>query len=213
MAQVPAEPVELMNNESSDPSKSGEKNDAPIAATFSSNSCSTHSVLDAQLEALALGKDMAALSYNCEISRYFEGAERAERDTLESNFTAYKSKGGPGSLPGTGSSVASASDHSEVSGSDFESDSGIENSHAENQSPELGVTLLSKKQTRGKGVGPYIEVMPHDDLAVTATGGAGDNQLEEGSSDIRIDSFIQCLDNKVKMGWGGGEGGRGHYPP
>lgn len=154
----------------------------------------THSVLDAQLEALALGHlDLESLIRNTD----------AHGGTLEAYFSPFK-RTGPGSLlgTGTGSSIASASDH-EVSSSDIESDSGIENSHAEIHSPEMGVALSKPMK---KGVEPYLEVMPHDDLAVVAAGDANQSDAGEKTSsscddvrscDIRIDSFIECLDEKA----------------
>lgn len=152
---------------------------------------SLHSVLDAQLEALALGQESVA-------SLILSSKElgRLENDGPElQDFTMFKK--GPNSLLGTGSSIASASDH-EVSGSDFESDSGIENCHMEGPSPEVGVGLSSKP--RKMRVEPYVNVMPHDDLAVTAavTRTSREDQSDSGETcDVRIDSFIQCLDHKV----------------
>lgn len=150
-----------------------------------------HSVLDSQLEALALGQ--ASLS-TLESENGGPGLV-----TFVEDLPMFKRKG-PNSLLGTGSSIASASDH-EVSSSDFESDSGIENSHAEIPSPEiLGVGSVKERK---KDMEPYLSVLPHDDLAVTAAaaaaGGSEDNQSDEGvkSCDLRIDSYIQCLDEKV----------------
>ena len=148
----------------------------------------THSVLDAQLEALALGKDFASLGFyglpdELQVDRLCYSC-----DAEETKYCMYKSKG-PSSLLGTGSSVASASDHSEVSGSDFESDSGIENSHAENhQSPDVGVALLKPKKK--KGVKSSIKAMPHDDQAVLGDeGDSGQSNGGEGLCEVRIDSF------------------------
>jgi len=150
-----------------------------------------HSILDVQLEQLSLEQDqVASLILGSKGSELENGSEL-------SDFPMFKK--GPNSLLGTGSSIASASDH-EVSGSDFESDSGIENSHVEGPSPEVGVSLSSKP--RKKGVEAYINVLPHDDLALTAGVEASkccESQSELGEkSDIRINSFIQCLDHKVR---------------
>ena len=103
---------------------------------------------------------------------------------------------GPNSLLGTGSSIAS-SDH-EVSSSDFESDSGIETSHPEIPSPDVGVTM---SKSFPKGVGPYDAMLLHDDLAVSNITADGVNQSTsiEKSCDVRIDSFIQCLDEKASL--------------
>lgn len=151
----------------------------------------THSVLDAQLEALSLGhNDLASLLL---------ATKSAE--ALDASLAFFKRKG-PNSLPGTGSSTASASDH-EVSSSDFESDSGIENSHAEVHSPEMNVGSSKKHGSSGargsrRGVEPYLDVMPHDDLAVvTATSDTDQSDVGEKSCDSRIESYIQCLDDKV----------------
>lgn len=150
--------------------------DSPLATHL-------HSVLDAQLEALALGhNDLASLLLS---SKSVEGLDPA--------FFKHK---GPNSLLGTGSSVASASDH-EVSSSDFESDSGIENSHTEVHSPEMSVGAAKQQEGAKKGVGPYLDVMPHDDLAVTAASDTYQSDVGEKSCDKRIESFIQCLDEKV----------------
>ena len=149
----------------------------------------THSVLDAQLEALALGhNDLASLLL----------ATRSA-EALDADLAFFKRKG-PNSLPGTGSSTASASDH-EVSSSDFESDSGVENSHTEVHSPEMSMGMSKKQGPSGatkKGVEPYLDVMPHDDLAVV-TASASDTDQSEKSCDSRIESFIQCLDDKVRV--------------
>lgn len=154
-----------------------------------------HSVLDAQLEALALGKDLFS-------SNTLYGGSLGRGEEAGSDLHLH-SKSGPHSLlGGTGSSIASASsDHSEVSSSDFESDSGIENCNTDNTSPEVNMALLpggggSKK---GKGVEPYIEVLPHDDLAVVASPSEADQSDSTGDScDRRIDTFIKCLDDKVQ---------------
>ena len=177
--------------------------DFPPNLNQGSHPTTTHSVLDAQLEALALGHlDLESLIRNS------KSTPDANGGTLEAYFSPFK-KAGPGSLlgTGTGSSIASASDH-EVSSSDIESDSGIENSHAEIHSPEVGVALSKPMK---KGVEPYLAVMPHDDLAVVAAAGDA-NQSDAGSDDktvscdescdgtscdIRIDSFIECLDEKA----------------
>lgn len=150
----------------------------------------TQSVLDAQLEALDLrGVQEGWASLLC---------LNSESAFADSDFSMPFKRKGPNSIPGTGSSIASASDH-EVSSSDFESDSGIENSHAEVHSPELMSVLKSLGARSKKGVEPYLEVMPHDDLA--SCSGALD-QSDAGSmscdtSDTRIESFIRCLDEKV----------------
>lgn len=162
----------------------------PFHVVAEGSPLATHSVLDAQLEALALGHDdLASLLLS---SKSVEG--------LESEFFSFFKRKGPNSLPGTGSSVASASDH-EVSSSDFESDSGIENSHTEVHSPDMNVGLTKQQDGTKKGVEPYLDVMPHDDLAVvTAASEPGEpNQSDAGekSCDRRIESIIKCLDDKV----------------
>ena len=173
------------------PEGTKEADEAPLPPSISPASypqaTTTHSVLDAQLEALALGQkgDLASLllSGSCSTEGGF---------SLDTDYSLFKRKG-PNSIPGTGSSIASASDH-EVSSSDFESDSGIENSHAEVNSPEM--TGLPKTN---------LDALPHDDLAVVAARDVDQLDAGEKSCDKRIDSFIQCLDDKVginrKPGW------------
>lgn len=185
MAQVSGQPDK--EETCRDTNASDDKTPTP----FPQASHTTQSVLDAHLEALALGhSDLASLLLS---SKSAEGAPNLGF-MLEADLSLFKRKG-PNSLLGTGSSVASASDH-EVSSSDFESDSGIENSHAEVHSPEMsaGCTKLGAK----KEADPFLEVMPHDDLAMRGAAGAT-NQSDAGekSCDMRIESFIQCLDNKV----------------
>lgn len=108
-------------------------------------------------------------------------------------------KKGPISLLGTGSSVASASNHSEVS--DFESDSGVETSNVTTVSPEVGVlSPLTLSPNKKKGQKNQADVLPHDDLAVAGGRAEGEPSQEfpGGSlSEVRIDSFINCLDDKV----------------
>ena len=109
-------------------------------------------------------------------------------------------KKGPSSLLGTGSSVTSASDHSEVS--DFESDSGIETSNAATTSPEVGVVSplsLSPTKKKKKGLKDLANILPHDDLPVTVGKALDEPPNLPGLSDIRIDSFINCLDDKVRV--------------
>jgi hypothetical protein len=182
MAQVPD------HSEKDGEAKTASVKDFPPCSTVPSpfaQGSNTHSVLDAQLEALSLGNDLASLLLS---SKTVEG--------LEVEVPFFKRKG-PNSLPGTGSSIASASDH-EVSSSDFESDSGIENSHTEVHSPEMSVGLSKQQQGQKKGVEPYLDVMPHDDLAVVTAASASDTDQSEKSCDRRIESFIQCLDDKVR---------------
>lgn len=151
------------------------------------------SVLDAQLEALALGSGLGLV----ELASLSPKESEFSEDLTD--FSMFKK--GPNSLIGTGSSIASASDH-EVSSSDFESDSGIENCHVELPSPEAGKSPL---KSRKKGVEHYIQVMPHDDLAVTASVGdqseAAELSRDQSETSDRIDSFIKCLDHKVSINW------------
>lgn len=170
----------------------------------------SQSVLDAQLEALALGGTgvghvLASLVHTATKSKSGSVVETVSSSYLEldtEDLLMFHPRKGPNSLLGTGSSVAS-SDH-EVSSSDFESDSGIETSHPDVPSPDVGVALPKPLQ---KGVGPYIDVMPHDDLAITSSTtittsttiveGIIQSDSTEKSSDVRIDSFIECLDEKA----------------
>lgn len=178
MAQISEQPIEE-GTCGDNTNATDDKNFQPFLPQASPHT--THSVLDAQLEALALGhNDLASLLLS-------------SKDGAGLDFSMFKRKG-PNSLLGTGSSIASASDH-EVSSSDFESDSGIENSHAEVHSPEMSAGLAKPK----KGAEPFLEVMPHDDLAVRAAAAGVTNQSDAGekSCDLRIESFIQCLDAKV----------------
>lgn len=183
MAQISEQPIEegtCGDNTNATDDKNFQPS-APFRFPQASPHTTTHSVLDAQLEALALGhNDLASLLLS-------------SKDDAGLDFSLFKRKG-PNSLLGTGSSIASASDH-EVSSSDFESDSGIENSHAEVHSPEMSAGLAKPK----KGAEPFLEVMPHDDLAVRAAAAGVTNQSDAGekSCDLRIESFIQCLDAKV----------------
>ena len=163
----------------------------------------SHSVLDAQLEALALGGQDSIASLLLSAKGKI-GGENSLLELDTEDFLMFHPRKGPNSLLGTGSSIAS-SDH-EVSSSDFESDSGIETSHPEIPSPEVGV-VLSKPLQKGIGMGPYVDVMPHDDLAIaTTTNTTSSSEMVsqsdsgEKSCEIRIDSFIQCLDEKASVG-------------
>lgn len=177
-----------------------------------------HSVLDAQLNALALGESTTT-THEVSLDKQTESSMTLERVGLEGiienfsvemvdqNFAVFKSKG-PNSLLGTGSSIASASDHSEVS--DFESDSGIETSHVEAVSPKVGGTTSLKKR---KGVklssGQPMADLPGStsvDAAIEngASGRDGESDQsdyveEQVSCDIRIDSLIRCMDHKVSV--------------
>lgn len=156
------------------------------------------SVLDAQLEVLALQQqhDSSASTLQSALG----SNEPSQNSLLEldtEDILMFQPRKGPNSLLGTGSSIAS-SDH-EVSSSDFESDSGIETSHPEIPSPDVGVVLSKPAK---KGVGTYVDVMPHDDLAVvsaTSSRVADQSNAVEKSCDVRIDSFIQCLDEKASI--------------
>ena len=180
-----------------------------------------HSVLDAQLEALSLGQDGLASTLlaqkGTELELLEEGGKNVGESllalSLHSEFTMFKMKKGPNSLIGTGSSIASASDH-EVSSSDFESDSGIENFHTELPSPEAG----AKGPGERKKGGEHFPQSHSDDSNVTqvCVMTADQSEAGEGSCDqspeeeecpvtrsldtLRIDSFIKCLDERVSIG-------------
>ena len=165
-----------------------------------------HSVLDAQLEALTLGVGAGSFVFN--LSKDTENSTTLEPGAMENLsldvgdqiFAVFKSKG-PNSLLGTGSSTASASDHSEVS--DFESDSGIESSHIEVLSLKTGASTSILKKKKG------VKLQPKDPLVSGVT--KGDCNVEEKQADqcghseelmscnIRIDSLIRCLDHKVSV--------------
>lgn len=204
---------------------------APVAAGGGNNGMvvvpGAHSVLDAQLEALSLGREFSSSSTTTTsltvvdsqelMLQLHEDAslsplspkelENGSVSVLDPDFSMFKIKKGPNSVLGTGSSIASASDH-EVSSSDFESDSGIENSHAEVPSPEVGgaSSLSLATKPRKRGVEHYLKTLPHDDLAVMTNGDGGvvgvatadqSDSGEQSCDTIRIDSFIKCLDDKV----------------
>ncbi len=187
----------------------------PLPATQSSQyfaSSVLHSVLDAQLEALALGgQNSIALKLLNPRGNLEEPYDSLLELNTEDLLMFHPRKGN--SLPGTGSSIAS-SDH-EVSSSDFESDSGIETSHTEVPSPDVGMALTKPLR---KGTGPCIDIMPHDDLAITASTSTSrvmnQSNSAEKSCDIRIDSYIQCLDEKasVWLFWGATSDGSS-FPP
>ncbi len=178
---------------------------------------STHGVLTNSspwtlpFEKLTLSCEHTSQDTDCFIENNEEGESPDIIDTSNTetdlNIFKIKTSGGPHSILGTGSSIASASDHSEVSGSDFESDSGIESSHIENtENTSPDITMAISSTSSSKRVEPFVDVMPHDDLAVTvgmtetttAMGGAGEiDQSDQPGEDGRIDSFIQCLDQKV----------------
>jgi len=96
----------------------------------------------------------------------------------------------PCSLPGTGSSVASASDHSEVS--DLESDSGIENSHANTASPEISQVSPLTQSSDEKGVckGHHGVVCGSEESCREHPG-----KLKE----VSMAWIISCLDDKVSV--------------
>ena len=174
-------------------------------------SMKVHSVLDAQLEALALGEGAATgLKVNSdEQTKTSMTLERVDLDAIienlsaemvDQNFSGFKSKG-PSSVLGTGSSIASASDHSEVS--DFESDSGIETSHMESMSPKVCV-ISSLKKKKGMKLSSAIQPKANPDSFKPIVSTDSDGQLEQTdrdeeqvSCDSRIDSLIRCLDHKV----------------
>ena len=171
------------------------------------------SVLDNELDALSIVKNAPTTPETPkETKMSFERVDMDENVLVvmgDQSFSVAKSKG-PSSLLGTWSSIVSASDHSEVS--DFESDSGIDNSHARTTSPEMGVTMSAKNKKR-KGLKTFPGVLPRNNLvAANGAGGNGSgcsyNQTdcfqsncvgEQRSCDFRIDSYISCLDNKVSI--------------
>ncbi len=110
-------------------------------------------------------------------------------EELNESLLVVPRKKGPSSLLGTGSSLASASDHSEFS--DLESDSGIETSRVAAASPEVDHPSLhfrlSPKQRKKKKSKSQVLGDEPTDL------GQG-----ESASEVRIDSFISCLDDKVR---------------
>jgi len=129
-------------------------------------------------------------------------------------ITVTKTKG-PNSIPGTGSSIASASDFSEAS--DFESDSGIENSNVDVVKPKLSTLSLTFKKKKGvktgggEGLGSCVKgsQSPEDngpsgiDSPSLESGCNSSNGLSDATQspvpggEGRIAQLIQCIDHKV----------------
>lgn len=181
----------------------------------------SHSVLDAQLKALCAG-EVAAPPDPEEANWDHRGRDSPrtlEPEDLEEiienlsmgmgeQISVVKTKG-PNSIPGTGSSIASASDYSEVS--DFESDSGIETSNAD--VVKLKVSTVSSLRKK-KGVKASVDGRSSksdqspDGVEVTqvscpAVDGPEDttqstSSTEGLSTEGRIDTLIRCMDHKVR---------------
>ena len=121
---------------------------------------------------------------------------------------------GPNSIPGTGSSIASASDFSEAS--DFESDSGIENSNVDVVKPKLSEVSLTFKKKKGvkaggseglgssqKGCQSPVNNGPGEVDSPTLESGSNSSNSPSGAAQSpepegRIDQLIQCIDHKVR---------------
>ncbi len=187
---------------------------APV--TSSGEASESHSVLDAQLKVLSESGEAATLPESVKTWESKEkGSPRAlvdeQIEEIIENFSlgigeqiaVAKSKG-PNSIPGTGSSIASASDYSEVS--DLESDSGIENSNPDVARPKLNPVMATFKKKKGVKAGSGSGKGGSSECEGVSTPSTADYSsqstvpVESVVTEGRIDKLIGCIEHKVSAG-------------